>query len=195
MARPEIKNDRREQILDAFETCVARYGLEGATLGKTAEIAGLARPLIRHNVGNREDLLEALIERFLLRSREAMESLIESLPTQDRLAALIDLLFDPQYANPQLVQVFNALSAAAPDDPTLAEKLQLWLREFVDRLEAILRKEYPKASPQRINAVAAGVSGIYFNVEALYPIGGLGSFGDASKEAALILVSALERSA
>ncbi|MBO6510494.1 MAG: TetR/AcrR family transcriptional regulator, partial [Roseibium sp.] len=146
MARPEIKEDRREQILDAFETCVARYGLEGATLGKTAEIAGLARPLIRHNVGNREDLQQALVDRFLSQSRQSMENLIAFLPGQNRLKAMIDMLFDPRYANPKLVQVFNALSAAAPDDKELADRLQQWLQDFVLRLENVIRQDYPEVS-------------------------------------------------
>lgn len=193
MARPEIKEDRREQILDAFETCVARYGLEGATLGKTAEIAGLARPLIRHNVGNREDLQQALVDRFLSQSRQSMENLIAFLPGQNRLKAMIDMLFDPRYANPKLVQVFNALSAAAPDDRKLADRLQQWLQDFVLRLENVIRQDYPEASDRRISAVAAGLSGIYFNVEALYPIGDLGAYGEASREAALILADALEQ--
>ena len=55
MARPSVKEERREQILTAYEQCVARYGVEGATLDKVAEEAGLARPLIRHNIGNREE--------------------------------------------------------------------------------------------------------------------------------------------
>ena len=80
MSRPEIKNVRREQILDAFETCVAKYGVEGATLAKTAEQAGLARPLVRHNVGNRDELVDALVERFLQKSRKYMEEFVQTLP-------------------------------------------------------------------------------------------------------------------
>lgn len=192
MARPEIKDDRREQILDAFEMCVARYGLEGATLGKTAEFAGLARPLIRHNVGNKEDLQEALVERFLTRSRQAMEALLLSLPKQNRLKTLLDYLFDPRSANPQLVLVFNALSAAAPDDANLARQLQKWLDDFVKQLEAEIADAYPAVSTDRRQAVAAGISGIYFNVEALYPIKISDRFVAASKEAARLLVATLE---
>lgn len=192
MARPEIKEDRREQILDAFEHCVARYGLEGATLGKTAEIAGLARPLIRHNVGNKEDLQEALVERFLARSRTAMEDLVSSLPDENRLETLLDVLFDPRGANPQLVLVFNALSAAAPGDPLLARQLQHWLDDFVKRLEDVLARSCPRAPAELLETVAAGLSGIYFNVEALYPIGITARFVTSSKSAAKLLLTALE---
>ena len=193
LARPDIKNDRREQILDAFETCVARYGLEGATLAKVAEIAGLARPLIRHNVGNREDLLEALVDRFLSQSRASMEDLLAMLPMENRMRVLIDTLFDPYYANPRLVQVFNALSAGAPEDLELAQKLRDWLQEFVERLENEIARNYPGALEQRVKAVASGLTGIYFNVEALYPISISKEFVAASRDAALMLVGALEQ--
>lgn len=192
MARPEIKEDRREQILDAFEHCVARYGLEGATLGKTAEIAGLARPLIRHNIGNKEALQEALVERFLARSRTAMEDLVSSLPDENRLETLLDVLFDPRGANPQLVLVFNALSAAAPGDLLLARQLQHWLDDFVKRLEDVLARSCPCAPAELLETVAAGLSGIYFNVEALYPIGISARFVTSSKSAAKLLLTALE---
>lgn len=89
MARPDIKDERRDQILDAFETCVARYGVAGATLAKTAEIAGLARPLVRHNVGNREDLLKALVDRILQQSRDSMVVLQSSLPAEKPSRTLI----------------------------------------------------------------------------------------------------------
>ncbi|WP_299482919.1 TetR/AcrR family transcriptional regulator [uncultured Roseibium sp.] len=192
MARPEIKDDRREQILDAFELCVARYGLEGATLGKTAEFAGLARPLIRHNVGNREDLQEALVERFLTRSRDATEHLLASLPDTNRLETLLDVLFDRKSANPHLVLVFNALSAAAPDDAVLAAQLQQWLTDFVGHLKAEIVRAHPETPTSHLEAAAVGISGIYFNVEALYPIGISDRFVTSSRQAAHLLVSTLE---
>ena len=80
MPRRSLKEERRSQILDAFEICVARYGVEGATLERVAEEAGLARPLIRHNVGNREDLLDALLERYLESSEHSMRQLLAALP-------------------------------------------------------------------------------------------------------------------
>ena len=193
MARPDIKDNRREQILDAFETCVARYGVEGATLGKTAEIAGLARPLIRHNVGNRDDLLAALVDRFLERSRSSTSALIDMLPGENRIDALIEILFDPQYANPQAVLVFNALSAAALEDKALGDHLQRWLGDFVEVLGGEIGAAFPDADAADVRAVAAGVTGIYFNVEALHPINVPMSFSQDSKRAARLLVSTLGR--
>ncbi|MEV0585321.1 TetR family transcriptional regulator [Nonomuraea sp. NPDC050310] len=41
-----------------FTRCVARYGLDGATLQRVADEAGTARGHICHHAGNREELRE-----------------------------------------------------------------------------------------------------------------------------------------
>jgi AcrR family transcriptional regulator len=192
MARPEIKDERRDQILDAFEICVSRYGVAGATLAKTAEIAGLARPLVRHNVGNREDLLTALIERVLQQSRDSMAAIRSSLPAEYPSQTLIDWLFDPQYANTQSVQVFAALIAASADDAELALQMKVWTEEFLASVKSILKEEFPNAEPSILEAVTAGITGIYFNVESLYPVGGISQLASASKHAAILLLKSLE---
>lgn len=192
MARPTLKLERRTQILDAFETCVARHGVEGATLARTADEAGLARPLVRHNIGNRDELLNALIDRYLKNSRDKMTALFEALPDDGAVDMLIEWLFDPQYSDAKLVRVASALITASNDNPDLAEKMRHWLDEFVSSLNDQLAKEFPHADPVKAAAVAAGVTGIYFNVESLYPLGDIQAVLASSKEAASILIRSLE---
>ena len=192
MPRPSLKEERREQILDAYEHCVARFGLEGATLEVTAKQAGLARALIRHNVGNRADLKEALIERFLTRSRSSLDDLIDALPRRNRLAVLVEWLFDPDYLDPGTVVLSEALIAASADDPPLARKMRGWTTDFVAAVENAIRQDYPDASEATVTAVAAGVTGIYFNIESLAPLGDMPGLLDASKQAALLLIATLE---
>jgi len=78
MGRPSLKKERFEEILDAYEQCVARYGLAGATLEQVARQAGLARPLIRHHIGNRDDLVEALINRFINNSKRYTQAMVNN---------------------------------------------------------------------------------------------------------------------
>ena len=192
MARPDVRDKRRDQILDAFEEIVARNGIEGATLARTAEVAGLARPLIRHNIGNREDLVAALVERFLEKSRDAMDGMLNELPPEKAIHVLVDWLFDKSYSDPQLVRISSALITASADDPRLARKMRSWLREFIDRITFALSASYPDAGKDRVDAVAAGLTGIYFNIESLYPLGDIQSVSQASRNAALLLVTSLE---
>jgi AcrR family transcriptional regulator len=193
MARPDITKERTEQILDAFETCVARYGVEGATVAKTAEVAGLARPLVRHNVGNRDALLSALVARYIERSQSDLDAFIAALPTVNTVHTAIDWLFDRSHSDANFVQVANALIAASADDSALAAKMRGWLDEFTSRFHQLIADTYPQADPATVSAAAAGITGIYFNLEALYALGDVGAFSSSSKRAATMLVEILEK--
>ncbi len=193
MGRPSVKDERREQILRAYETCVARFGVEGASLEKIAEEAGLARPLIRHNVGNRDDLLAALVDRFLSKSERNVQRMIDGLPADRAIKTLIDWLFDPNYSDAQFVLVAEALIAASQEDPALATLMQSWTRDFIASVRGVLKDNEPSASSRALDAVAAGVTGIYFNTDSLTPLGDMSDIREASKRAALMLVATLER--
>lgn len=192
MGRPSVKTQRREQILDAYEACVAQYGVEGASLEKVAETAGLARPLIRHNVGNREELLEALVERFLSRSNSAIQNVIATLPPENSVHALIDSLFDQQRVDTQVVLVAEALIAAGQFDRSLAKKMRAWTRDFISNIKSGLENTHPHANADDLEAIAAGITGIYFNADSLAPLGRVDDIRKASKRAATLLVTTLE---
>ena len=191
LPRPSVRDQRRSQILDAFEICVARYGMEGASLERIAEEAGLARPLIRHNVGNREDLLEALVDRFLARSKASTQEMLEALPGEDRLMTLIDWLFDPSFADPQMVLVSEALIAAGSNDRKLARAMRKWTRDFLGDIASVVAQDHPDAEEGAVQAVAAGITAAFFNYESLTLIGPMTDLREASKAAAVRLARSL----
>jgi len=191
MPRPSVKTERKEQILDAYEACVARFGVEGASLEKIAKEAGLARPLIRHHVGNRDDLLDALVERFLRRSDISIDQMLKALPKTDTATVLIDLLFDPKFSNTQTVLVAESLIAAAQDNKMIAKKMRRWTKTFIKSIANVLTHSFPKTSEQKIHIVAVGVTGIYFNADSLTPLGNMTDIHTSSREAARLLLSTL----
>ena len=191
MPRPSIKAQRSEEILDAFERCVARFGVEGATLEQTAEEAGLQRSLIRHNVGNRDDLLNALVDRFLEKSRSDIDLLVSTTLNDGNPATLVERLFNESYSDTQTVLVAEALILAAPHYPEIAPRLQSWLEDVTKAVAKILRRSIPNSKARDCREVAAGIVGLYFNVESLSPLGSMGAFRRYSKKAAMRLVNTL----
>ncbi len=93
MGRKSLANERREQILDAFEICIRQHGLEGSSLEKIAEEAGVKRAIIRHYIGNRDDLIEAAVLRIITGYREELVAAIENLPQDELILELLDYLF------------------------------------------------------------------------------------------------------
>ena len=191
MARPSLKEKRFEEILDAFEHCVARYGLAGATLEQIAAEAGLARPLIRHHIGNRNDLVSALINRFQQNSDVYMQAMVTDLPETKRLAAFIDRLFDEKYFDRNLVLLTEALIAAATNHPQLEKQLIATIESIITVISYELSREYPTSSDSSIKEVATGILGIYFNADSLSMLGGMKNLRSNSRQAAIRLAKTL----
>ncbi len=192
MPRPSLKTERRAAILEAYGRCVARFGVEGATLERTAEEAGLARALIRHNVGNKDELLDAYLDHFLGRAAEETDALFNSLPKRNRLPTMIKWLFDPQYSDAQEVSVTGALITAAIDRPALADRLRQSTFEFTAALRTELKRAFPGADDATLEAVATGITAIYFNVDTFTPLGNTERLREASETAVNLLISTLE---
>ncbi|QMU61529.1 MAG: TetR/AcrR family transcriptional regulator [Gammaproteobacteria bacterium] len=191
MPRPSLKAQRSEEILDAYERCVSRYGVEGATLEKIAEEAQLQRSLLRHNVGNRDDLLYALVDRFIpktMNDSKLLESYISSKTTPKEF---INYLFDESYSDKQSILVAMALIIAAPNYPKIRPRLQKWSEHFTKSIIRTLKQINPKAKPSDYRIVAAGLVGIYFNVESLSPLGSMKTFRSDSKIAAIRLIESI----
>ncbi|MGI9303924.1 MAG: TetR family transcriptional regulator, partial [Gammaproteobacteria bacterium] len=60
MPRPSLKTQRTGEILDAFQRCIVKYGMQGASLERISEEADMGRTILRHYVGNRDDLIIAV---------------------------------------------------------------------------------------------------------------------------------------
>ena len=191
MPRPSVKVERTEEILDAFERCVVLHGVEGATLERIAEEAGLRRSLLRHYIGNREELIEALLERFLKKSDVEVKELFDALPAKGRAAVLLDYLFDEQYSNNQMALVASSLIAAAPSHDILRSPLRRWIGNFVDAVAKELQHSFPSADSTACMEVAAGIVGIYFNVESLSPLKRMNRLRATSRKAAERLIFTL----
>ena len=191
MGRPSIRSQRRQEILDAFERCIIDLGLEGATLEKLSEYSGLARPLVRHHAGNRDELLEALTERFFARSSELLVGLAASLTPGRTADDLLDTLFTPYQDDVEQVLLAEALIAASRRDPLLAKRMWAWFEEFVDFVAVQIRKQIPTADEASVHDVAVGITGIYFNADSLKPLGASEVVAETSRRAARRLLSSL----
>ena len=62
MGRPSNREERREQILQAFARVLANHGYAGATVGAVADEAELGRGLIHYHFKDKEELLFALLQ-------------------------------------------------------------------------------------------------------------------------------------
>ena len=192
MPRTSLKEVRSEQILAAYATCITRYGFEGATQERIAEQAGVKRSILRHYLGNREEMIGALIDHVGKDWKTQTEELVKALPHNQRASVLLEILFDKNYAaDRNSILILHALIAAAEQYPGINSMLIDWTSQFVQMVETELRIEYPDVADDLIFSVAFGVVGIYFNIDSFALHGPPDEWWAASKHAAQLIVNSL----
>ena len=195
MARPSIKEQRTEEILVAYERAIALYGVDGATQQKIAEEAGMARPLLRHYIGNNSDLLSLVVDRYLDRSKRAMTDMFAYYSNKNSAKNFVETLLNYHTSEKYNtdVMISSALINASQTNKMLKKKMQNWFEDFKEDFNTQLCHFYPDANPKTLNIVSAGIIGIYFNVDSLVPLGDDPIFRAESIKAALHLLTLLEQ--
>ncbi|WP_271952836.1 TetR/AcrR family transcriptional regulator [Ruegeria faecimaris] len=193
MPRPSLKDQRSEQILDAYLTCVSRFGLEGATQERVATEAGVKRPILRHYLGNKDEMTGALISHVVDRFAQATTALRDALEPTGTTADLIDLLFDKSVPNdPRVMLAYQSLVTSVANHPSMRQPLVDSLEQFFEVIEVVLKRAFPNAPPAQIRAVSQGISATYVNLDSLTPLNPPEVWREELKQAATILAASLE---
>ncbi|WP_299663572.1 TetR/AcrR family transcriptional regulator [uncultured Ruegeria sp.] len=196
MPRPSLKDQRSEQILDAYLTCVSRFGLEGATQERVATEAGVKRPILRHYLGNKDEMTGALISHVVDRFAQATTALQDALEPTGTTVDLIDLLFDKSVPNdPRVMLAYQSLVTSVANHPSMRQPLVDSLEQFFEVIEAVLKRAFPNAPAAQIRAVSQGISATYVNLDSLTPLNPPEVWRAELKQAATILAASLEATA
>ncbi len=192
MGRPSLADVRTEQILDAFERCVARFGLEGSSLYRIAEEADMKRSILRHYVGNREDLVLALADRVIAKYESHFEAHLREKSECSPVIQLLSYLFPAKsVSSTESILVIESLIGAGATMPEIRDKMKRYIDRLVDRSASLLRQAYPKAPRQQCWSAAYGVVSICFNQESLTPLGLPPKYLKAAKSSADVLINSL----
>lgn len=194
MPRPSLKDHRSEQILDAYLSCVARFGLDGATQERIAKLAGVKRPLLRHYLGNRDEMVSALGEHVVRSFAASGDMLGAVLAEVESASELVELLYaEDVETDPRLMLAWQALTVAVDEHPEMRQPLLDSLQRFLDIIEAVLRRLAPEAPEALVRAVTMGIAAPYANFDAMAPLNPPETWRDDLKAAAQILAKSLEQ--
>ncbi len=193
MGRPDRSKERIEQILDAFETCVASHGLEGTKLEMVAQEAGIQRSLIRHYLGNREAVLVAWAQRSIDRYRESLDELVEALPKRKPCIALVDYLFLQSTSGPSDAELaLDILIASSDRHDECRSMISDFIQDMVALVADQMATQYPSASRNSRFEIANAIVAMSFCAESLHPLRLPPKHKKAWKKVAKRLVTSLE---
>lgn len=185
MGRPSLRDQRTDEILSAYELCVARHGLDGATQERVAAQAGVKRTLLRHYLGNKEEMVEALIKHVVARFNSETDQMIAALPKTARPTALLDILFGPLgITETASVLTINALGAASDRFPKARTGLLAAMERMHDAVAKELSQDYPDADVTACRTAAFGICHLYFSIDSLMMLDPPQDWLDQARQAA-----------
>jgi len=186
-----MAGQRREEILDALETCILDKGIQATSLENIADTAKMKRTILRHYIGNRDDIICALSDRWTNKYTQQWHELLTYLPTSNRSEALIESMFS--YRGKDVINntiIGEALFYEAKRLAPLKANQKQIMQEFVQNLINEFSSQYPTDNQQKIELVAYGVFSNYLMSESLLP---LDMFDEIYKlkQASILLISQL----
>ncbi len=126
MPRVGVAQKRREQLIAATLECVGQHGVEGTTISKIRNQAGVSSGVVHHYFHNKDELLEATMRLLLARLKHSVKSKRLSAKThRECLNAIIEGNFLSKQVEGQSTRVWLSFWSEA------------LLREDLARLQAV----------------------------------------------------------
>jgi AcrR family transcriptional regulator len=187
---------RRQELIAATLECIARRGLQGATVREIAKAAGVTGGLIRHYFTSKELLLQAAyLELMDMMSAAAIKRAEEAgnCP-RTRLKTFIVANFRAPIVDPRILSLWATFIGQIHQDPSLAaihRKSYLNYRNTLEELLASFFADCGKSASQaEMRACAIAINGI---IDGLWLEGCMASDLFDEDELAAIAISSAER--
>ncbi|QLH74673.1 MAG: TetR/AcrR family transcriptional regulator [Methanomassiliicoccales archaeon] len=155
MGRKSLAVQRKEQILDAFERCVVRNGLDGVTIEQIANEADVMPSIIRHYIGNWNDLVRELVHRTIRRYDMMIDELSKASKGHDVVPRMLENMYPvTSEAADREKFVLGLLMTAKDRYPETKEMILDLLRKATTSMGEALHRTYPNTPKETCDQVA-----------------------------------------
>ena len=160
MSRPDVRDERIPQIIDAAATVFSKYGIDGANMSSIADAAGVSKATIYHYFSSKEDVVVALVKRVFSLDRSAVDQLQNgSGAVRERLLAYATRLAGIVNENRALFLVTGEIQARAARLPSLRTLAADFYGEYLRMLVAVIEQGVAQKEVKRdidAKAIALG---------------------------------------
>lgn len=183
----EAPDVRRQALVAAAETVLAREGVGGTSVRAICAEAGVSPGLLRHYFEGVDELIAAAYEAVGQRIDAALDAALNAAgPTpRERLLAYLTASFAPPVLDPQLLAAWIGFWSLVKTKPRMAAIHAASYADFRARLEGLLKEAGARETQLAAIALTATVDGLWLEL-CLDPA----TFGP--DEAARIIARALE---
>jgi AcrR family transcriptional regulator len=144
-------------MIAAIARCVEKHGLAASTQEVMATESGFSRSHIRHYLGNRDDVIDAVWDYVVTPYQERIRAAATQRPPQRALDALLDYLFGPEMEAQPEDRVIVAVIQEAARHPRLRDKVRATYVDIIRVIARVLRAIRPSLRRQQAQDVAFSI--------------------------------------
>lgn len=135
-----VEQDTKQQILDVAESLVQTRGANGMSYQDISQAVGIKKASVHHHFPTKEDLLEAMLERFGQKFYSVVDPLLASdLSAPEKLRNYLDL--DHEALRAHKICPYGMLGAElASMGSGVKHQVEKFFRDNEQRLEKVLRQ-------------------------------------------------------
>lgn len=160
MGRKSLAEQRCTDILEAFERCIKKYGFAESSLERVAEEAGKSRNIIRHYIGNRDQLIAAYVRRVVDKLRLTATEISTTFPKEQLIPYVLDYLFWEHAGDEQddpAGRLISELWQTRQNNCAAQQILLDFYRDFEEILTQGLAQLYAQATLAQCRVVAYAI--------------------------------------
>jgi betaine-aldehyde dehydrogenase len=158
LARAEVEDQRRRQLIDATIETLADVGFSACTLGEIARRAGVSPGLVAHYFGDKDGLLEATLRHLVTRlGRSAARRLSGVRDPRARVQAVIDANLSPEEFERRTASVWLAFWGQVIHSARFRRLQVIYQRRMISNLRHALRRLLPSQEAENLAALLASV--------------------------------------
>ena len=145
MGRKSLARERQAGILDAFEECIVEHGLAGSSMQRIAEVLGMDKMMIVHYFGNRETLVNAMIERSVARLEAEVQAAVEEASEAPEIEVVVEAFLFDHPDNAREEAIWSEVTAFAATNAKTRERLRETYDLFFAQVRGMIDARYPNA--------------------------------------------------
>jgi TetR/AcrR family transcriptional regulator len=141
MPRPDVRDERIPQILDAAAGIFAKHGIDGSSMNQVAANCGLSKATIYHYFQSKTEMVNALVDRLFMADVEGTERLKSSSePATERLQAYAEGLSELLARHYEVLPIVAEFKALAGRDDSVRETLVNYFQPYLEAFELVLEQ-------------------------------------------------------
>lgn len=162
--RPDVSEERREQIITAAVSVFSRLGFHEARMDDIAQESGLSKGALYWYFKSKDDIIAAIMDRFIDREIEGMESALKhEAPVSEKLLQLHEMFITEMRDMMDLMPILYEFYAAATRKASVRKALLRFFQPMRKLLSALLQQGIDRGEfePVDVDVIAVNLIAFY----------------------------------